>query len=375
MSVALSTPSVGVTRMSLTDALALGRGVWEALEASAASPSPFMSWAWHRAWADAAPAGDVAASEALVLRGADGVVQAILPVRLRRVAFHRVPVTALTWATEDWGCPDHLDALALPDSNVAAFASCLEALPWELLILSNLEPDAATTRRVCASLQDRGYAVRRQKLWVCPYLDLSDDWERYLGTLTATRRQTLRRKERQLRQQHAMTITDYEDDSVETGLSHLISLHERRWEQEKGAFQDPRVRRLHRRFAAELAARRQVWLSTLDIEGKPVAAWYGFAWGDTVSFYQSGRDPRWERHSVGLVLMATMIRRAIERGYRRFEFLRGADAYKQQWTTTQRTTEEITIFRRGWRGRVLRALDAAGELRARLGRKAGAADA
>jgi CelD/BcsL family acetyltransferase involved in cellulose biosynthesis len=375
MSVALSTPSVGVTRMALTDALALGPSVWETLEATTPAPSPFMSWAWHRAWADAAPAADVAASEALVLRGADGVVQAILPVRLRRVAFHRVPVTALTWATGDWGCPDHLDALAMPESTVAAFASYLEALPWELLILSNLAPEAEATRRVCASLQARGYAVRRQNLWVCPYLELSEDWERYLGTLTATRRQTLRRKERQLRQQYAMTITDYEDDSVETGLSHLMSLHERRWEQGKGAFQDFSVRRLHRHFAAELAARRRLWLSTLDIDGKPVAAWYGFAWGDTVYFYQSGRDPHWERHSVGLVLMATMIRRAIERGYRRFDFLRGADAYKQQWTTTQRTTEEITIFRRGWRGRVLRALDAAGELRARLGRKAGAGDA
>ena len=141
------------------------------------------------------------------------------------------------------------------------------------------------------------------------------------------------------------------------------------------AFQGRGVRRLHRRFATELAARRRLWLSTLDIDGAPVAAWYGFTWGDTVYFYQSGRDPDWERQSVGLVLMATMIRRAIERGYRRFDFLRGADAYKQQWTTTQRITEEITIYRRGWRGRVLRALDAAGELRSRWGGRAGAADA
>src|SRR5204862_1175401 len=92
----------------------------------------------------------------------------------------------------------------------------------------------------------------------------------------------------------------------------------------------------------------------------PVAAWYGFAWGDTVYFYQSGRDPAWERHSVGLVLMGTMIQRAIERGYRRFDFLRGADPYKRQWTTTDRMTEQITIFRRGLGGRALRAHEVAG---------------
>src|SRR5437879_2038203 len=78
---------------------------------------------------------------------------------------------------------------------------------------------------------------------------------------------------------------------------------------------------LQRRFAAELAARRQLWLTTLDLDGEPAAAWYGFTWGDSVYFYQGGRDPRWDRESVGLVLMGTMIRRAIERGYRRFDFL------------------------------------------------------
>jgi CelD/BcsL family acetyltransferase involved in cellulose biosynthesis len=375
MSVALNTASVGVTRMPLREALALGPAVWEALEASAASQSPFMSWAWYRAWADSAPVADVGASEALVLRNTDGGVEALLPVLLRRVLFHRVPVAALTWAAGDVSCPDHLDLLAMPGAPVAELASSLEALPWQLLILSNLAADAAATSRLCESFGARGYEVRRQKLWVCPYLELCEDWEQYLGTLTPTRRQTVRRKERQLRREHAISITDYEADQVDVGLRHLMALHDRRWEAdgESGAFHDASVRRLHHRFAAELAARGRLWLTTLDIAGEPVAAWYGFAWGETVYFYQGGRDPRWERESVGLVLMATMIRRAIERGYRRFDFLRGADAYKRQWTTTQRTTEEITVFRQGFRGRVLRALDTVGAVRARLRRPSRAA--
>ncbi len=368
MTVALTSRDVGVTRQSLSDALAGGPAAWESLEASAATPSPFMSWAWHRAWADAVPAADLAASQVFALSGPDGALQAVLPVMLRRVAFHRVPVTALTWASGDVGCPDHLDVLAASGTSVEAFAPSLDELPWQLLILSNLAPGADATPRLCDAMAARGYVVRRQTLWTCPYLELPEDWDRYLGTLSATRRQTVRRKERQLQREHTMTITDYDQDRVEEGLRYLFSLHERRW-QGGAAFEDPSIRLLHRRFAEELAARRRLWLSTLDIAGKPVAAWYGFAWGDTVYFYQSGRDPRWERQSVGLVLMGTMIRRAIERGYRRFDFLRGDDPYKRQWTTTERSTEEITIFRRGLRAGALRALDAVGELRARLRRK------
>jgi CelD/BcsL family acetyltransferase involved in cellulose biosynthesis len=364
----VSTSSLEVVRMGLSEALALGPQVWEAVEAKAESPSPFMSWAWHRAWADAAPAADAAASEVLILRDSDGVVRSLLPVLLRQVSFHRVAVNALSWAVGDVGCPDHLDVLAMQATPMAPLAASLEAMPWEVLILNNLAPTATATRRLCEELTDRGCIVRRQELWTCPYLELQSDWDAYLGTLTPTRRQTLRRKERQLRRQYAVTVTDYDGDRVADGLRHLMSLHESRWQ--GGAFQAPGMPELHRRFAAELAARGQLWLSTLDVDGAPVAAWYGFTWGDTVYFYQSGRDPGWERHSVGLILMGTMIRRAIERGYRRFDFLRGADPYKRQWTSTQCVTEEITVFRRGWRGKWLRSLNALAGLRGRLGKKA-----
>ena len=353
--------------MSLLDALALGRGAWDAVLARAECPSPFMSWEWHRAWSEAAPGADVAASEALVAWGPGGVVQAVVPVLRRRMSFHRFPVTALTWAMGDLGCPDHLDLLTAPQGDIGALAPALEQLPWEVLVLSNLTPNARAARRLCDVLVARGAVMRRQPLWGCPYLDLAGDWDAYLATLSPTRRQALRRKERKLQRDHAMTIIDYDGDRVDEGLARLIALHAQRWEGNGGgAFRDARVVRLHRHFAAELAALRRLWLTTLDLDGEPVAAWYGFTWHDTVYFYQSGRDPAWDHASAGQVLMGAMIRRAIERGYKRFDFLRGEDPYKRQWTETQDQTEEITVFRPGWRGRWLRALDVAAGLRARL---------
>jgi CelD/BcsL family acetyltransferase involved in cellulose biosynthesis len=266
------------------------------------------------------------------------------------------------------GCPDHLDVLTMPGADISAFVPLLEELDWQVLVLSNLAPQAPGARQLCESMADRGYTVQRQPLWVCPYLDLRDGWEGYLASLSAKRRQAMRYMERNLRRHHAVTITDYDSDRVEEGWRHLVTLHERRWHDGggEGAFRDPRIDRLHRRFAAELAQRGQLWLTTLDLDGEPAAAWYGFTCHDTVYFYQSGRDPRWERESVGQVLLGAMIRRGMERGYRRFDFLRGEDPYKRVWTATQRTTEEITIFRRGWRGRWLRGLHAAAEFRARL---------
>ncbi len=367
-----------VTRMALSEALALGPEAWDALSAHAKSPSPFMSWAWQRAWADSAPQSELDASEVLVLRGSDGSVRALLPMRLHRIRFHRVWVRALTWAVGDIGCPDELDVPALPDADWTAVAAAVDSLPWQVLILSNLAEDATNAEQLCAALVARRHAARYRPLWSCPRLELPPTWDGYLATLSPNRRQILRRKERSLRRKHAVTLTDYAEDRLDEGWGHLMTLHERRWEDAGGgAFRDPRSERLQLHFARDMAKRKRVWLTTLDVDGQPAAAWYGFTSGGTVYFYQGGRDPRWERESVGLVLMGMMIQRAIQRGYRAFNFLRGDDRYKQQWTSAGKMTSEAVIFRSGWGargGRWLRALDTMAELRAsvwaRLGRAA-----
>jgi CelD/BcsL family acetyltransferase involved in cellulose biosynthesis len=349
-------------QLSLTDALALGPDAWDRLQSSSSAASPFSGWAWHRAWADAAPPADVGAGQALLVLGADGSPQAVLPFALRRTRWRRMGVEALTWAAGDVGCPDHLDLLALPDADLETLADALDALPWDVAIFGNLADPAPNVARLCAALERRGLAVRQGALWPCPRLALPETWDDYLASLSPTRRQLVRRKERGLHQKHAVTLTDYAGGRVAEGWRHLVRLHEERWSG-AGAFRQADVRHLQQVFAQTMAERNRLWLTTLDVDGEPAAAWYGFNSDDTVYFYQSGRAPKWERESVGLVLMGMMIRRAIERGYRWFDFLRGDDAYKSQWTTDRRMTRETVVFRPGWHGRLLRALDWVGERR------------
>jgi CelD/BcsL family acetyltransferase involved in cellulose biosynthesis len=359
------------TSVSLQDALDQGPVQWDRLLESSPVVSPFATWAWHRAWANAAPPEDLAASHVVMLRGAEGTLQAVLPVAVRPATFRRRPAAVLTWAIGDVGCPDHLEVPALPNAPLAALIPTLASLPWDVAILSNLAPEAPNAMRLAAAFTNAGFAVRRKTLWSCPYIELPATWEEYLASLSSSRRQRLRRYERKLQRDHTVTITDYGVERLEEGWQQLVSLHRQRWAG-AGVFDDPQVARMHRSFLHELAGRGGLWLTTIELNGQPAAAWYGFTDRDTVHFYQSGRDLRWEDESVGVVLMTVMIRRAIERGYRRFDFLRGDEAYKGLWTASQRSTAELVIFRPGWRGLWLRGLDLAALLRARMrGRRAG----
>ena len=342
--------------VSLADALDLGPGVWDELLGRSGTPGPFMTWAWHRAWTEGAEADAVESARALVLRSAAGELEALFPFRVYRTQFRRVPVNVLGWAIGDVGCPDHLELPASPDADLGALVGALEDVPWDVIVLSNVADGASNIDRFAAACGRRRWKTRRTPLWHCPYLHLPVSWDDYLSCLSANRRQTIQRKERKLCREHQVAFSDYGASRLDEGWRHLRRLHGLRWGG-AGAFRAPGLERLHKGFASALAGRGQLWLTTLDVDGAPVAAWYGFSFADTVYFYQGGWDPHWEHYSVGTILMGVMIRRAIERRYRVFDFLRGAEPYKMAWTFTARTCYELLVIRPGWRGATLRCLD------------------
>ena len=343
-------------RISLAEALDLGPSVWDNFLARSAMCSPFMSWGWHRAWAEGSEAEDVESARVVVVQSGVGELEALFPFRVYRTRVRRLPVTALGWAISDLGCPDHLELLALPEADLDAMVAELDQVPWDVIQLDNVADAAPNIERFCAACVRRGWSVRRTPRWRCPYIELPTSWEAYLASLSPNKRQAVRRRERKLRRERNVVLVDYGPAPIEDGWRHLTRLHALRWEG-GGVLRDQAWERLHRWFASWLAERHQLWLTTLDVDGGPVAACYGFSFGDTIYCYQTGWDPRWRHCGVSMVLHTVMIRRAIERGYRRFDFLRGVEPYKQEWTSAARTCYEVVILRPGWRATMLRGLD------------------
>src|SRR5204863_6248764 len=145
------------------------------------------------------------------------------------------------------------DVAALPDADLSDLAAALDAVPWRVLILGNLAEEAPNAQRLGAALADRGHAVRRRPLWACPQLDLPASWDAYLATLSANRRQIVRRKERGLSRDHAVALTDYGEDWRGGGWGHLMRPHEQRWDGAGGgAFRGQRPPRLQLVFVRAL---------------------------------------------------------------------------------------------------------------------------
>ena len=181
---------------------------------------------------------------------------------------------------------------------------------------------------------------RRLKAIPSPVLDLGGlTWDDFLSARRASRKR-LRYLERRLESTHSVVYRCSTDPAaLDRDLETLFELHRDRW----GASTFSQEEGFHRAFAPQ--ALRVGWLRlwVQEIDGEPSAAWYGFRYGDAVSYYQSGRDPRWARESVGFLLLLRTIKAAIEEGAGTYRFLRGGEAYKLRLTADVPILETVGV--------------------------------
>jgi CelD/BcsL family acetyltransferase involved in cellulose biosynthesis len=68
-----------------------------------------------------------------------------------------------------------------------------------------------------------------------------------------------------------------------------------------------------------------------------------YRYGGVDAFYQAGRDPEWEKQSVGTVLIARVIRASIEDGIPEFRMLRGDEPYKYRFANRDPGVDTLAL--------------------------------
>jgi alkylation response protein AidB-like acyl-CoA dehydrogenase len=68
------------------------------------------------------------------------------------------------------------------------------------------------------------------------------------------------------------------------------------------------------------------------------------------SYYQAGRDPRWNRYHVGFLLLAHAIQQAACDSMTEYRLLRGGEPYKYRFATTDPGLETVGVPMVPWPG-------------------------
>ena len=315
---------------------AVGPAAWQTLHATTALRSPFLTWTWQSEWARAF-APDDRLEIRRVLDDA-GRLLGLLPLyEVEPGVFRLIGGVDVS---------DYLDLIAEAGREAEVWAALVSSRPvgrpvWDLHSIPAASP---TVRQLPALAAEHGVEATVTLEQRCPVLAVPASWDAYLAALSGKHRHELLRKTRRLEREvpgaHAVGVAAPAD--LASRLDDFLDLH-RRSRAGKARFMDERMEAFFRRVAATLAETGGIRLWLLDAAGGPLAAFLCLEWDGTVGLYNSGFHPDQAALSPGLVLLAHVIRDAIARGKRRFDFLRGEERYKYDFGPSPEDVCTVTL--------------------------------
>jgi CelD/BcsL family acetyltransferase involved in cellulose biosynthesis len=331
------------------------RPEWNALLARSASDGPFLTWEWLATWWSHLR-GRATLSVRCVRRRNGRLVGAAPLAAFPADPRRPTPWPALGFLGTGVAGSDYLDVIAREDAEGEVLDALAEALAYERrpVDLGQMRRAPCLAAGLAERLRAKGWTLKSTRSSICPIADLTGlDWDAYLARLGREHRYAVRRASRSLAARFTVDFETVEDERARRAAMEILArLHETRWRHERSdtAFCTPALVAFHDEASRRFLERGALRLYVLRVDGRPVAALYGFVHGRRFHFYQSGFDPEFASWSVGLAAMAGSIRAAIQEGARVYDFLHGAERYKFHWAGRLARLRRIEMYPPGGRG-------------------------
>lgn len=356
--VASVTPTHDITLCDNGDSFEALAAEWNELLSRAQHKSAFLKHQWMSAWWTLI--GATSASRklfVLLARDRDERLVGVLPLycetRGRGALRRRVLNFLGSWPE----APEHLDAIIQDQgaaSIVDALLTGLESLrnQYDAMELLDLAETSMLQPALARWSAAAGHAHRSWIWQECPYICLVGSFDKYMMTLTQKHRYKVRLFGKRLAAAHKVELeVAAEPAKVGRALEELFRLHAMRWTlktDDVSGFDDPSVHAFHRRVAGQLAADDAIRIFLLCCDGRAVAACYCFFYSGRLYFFQPGFDPEFRKLHVGKVLLARVIEYCYQNGIHEFDFLRGTEDYKFDWTERKRSTIACNVALTPW---------------------------
>jgi CelD/BcsL family acetyltransferase involved in cellulose biosynthesis len=196
------------------------------------------------------------------------------------------------------------------------------------LHLETIRADSTIRTHLLPLAQELNFKIDYHQSDVSSDMPLPADWNDYLAILDSKQRHELKRKMRNL---NAAILTSFhtiaDKETLLTATENFLKLFpESRGD--KAIFMTAEMQTYFRSLAAALSEEGILRYGSLDLNGKPIAMVMYFDYQDNYYLYNSAYDPAYRSLSVGIISKALCIKDAIEKGKKRFDFLKGPEVYK-----------------------------------------------
>ena len=307
---------------------------------SVAGSSAFCRWDWLGQWLvtqveDVSPA-------ILVATDGDGEWISIAPfcVDATTPLFRK-----LRFIGSGHICTDYMGLITKPGIETKFADSVADWLAHELqpsgklgridvVDLEGVWLEGGNSQRLYDLLEASGFKSHTVELEGCWALDLPENWD----TLNKGLSKSLRRKTKKAVQrlgEDSTEVLSTDDHELQTLWPVFVDLHQRRRQMlgQPGCFANPKIEEFLKAAVTGLIADNKCELVIIQHESQPLAAYLMFMDDHTAYLYQSGMDPDRVSLEPGYQVVVAALQRSIEKGFRRFDFMRGDEPYKARWRT------------------------------------------
>jgi len=226
---------------------------------------------------------------------------------------------------------DYVDFIVTPGREKEFFESVLDDLKKsgiKQLDLKHVRPDSTVLQSLAPLAQGRGLAVETVKDNVSYEMDLPASFEEYLEGLSTKQRHEVRRKLRRLNEEGGIEYRFVDEggavgQAMETFYKMFVESR-----QDKANFMTEKMRSFFNLMVDVMSRVGLLKLGVLELDGRPLAEIMCFDYQDCIYLYNSGYDPNYVSLSAGLLSKVLAIKDSIEKGRKKFDFLKGAETYK-----------------------------------------------
>jgi len=228
---------------------------------------------------------------------------------------------------------DYLDFIAMPGAENEFYSILLDDLMRKgirMLELVSIRPESTVISHLVTQARELGLESICQVKDVSFELKLPASWDEYQQMLDSKQRHEIRRKLSKLdRSGIACNYrTIREKSEINNLLDTFFSLF-RESRTDKASFMKPQMESFFRSVSDEMSNTGLLRFGVLELNKKPGAIIMYFENKDCVFLYNSGYNPQFNSLSVGLISKVLCIKDAIDKRKTKFDFLKGAEPYKQ----------------------------------------------
>jgi CelD/BcsL family acetyltransferase involved in cellulose biosynthesis len=228
---------------------------------------------------------------------------------------------------------DYADFIVAPEEEMHFFGTLFDHLRKKgvtHLDLGRMRRDSTTLSSLLTHADDLQCIIVSEPAERIYLLELPQTWEEYLQNLPGKERHEIRRRLRRLHEAGPVNIRIVEEaDQVSSAMDLFLNLF-RMNIPEKSEFMTGPVESFFRLLAVQMAEAGLLRILLLQINAQAVAALLCFDHRSSVYLYNNGYDNHYRNLSVGFLSKVFGIKDSIQKGRKRFNFLKGDEKYKRR---------------------------------------------